>query len=97
MTSRSLLDDPEKAALAWARYRRVMQWMTLVTFTLVAGSLWVLYRGDGTVSIDGYIAAAFGVAGMMLLSSAVMGFIFLTKRKKSGAVPLELPDDDREG
>lgn len=96
MTQRSLLDDPEKAALVLGRYRRIMQWMTLVTVTLVAGSLWVMYRSKGTVSIDLYITAAFGVAGVMLLGSAVLGYVFLIRKTSSDQPSSDLPQDERE-
>lgn len=78
MIPRSPLDDPQKAAYAWARYRRIMRWMMLVTVTLVIGALWVLYRSNGMVSIHLYIAAALGIGGTMLLTSALMGLIFLS-------------------
>ena len=78
MIPRSPLDDPEKAAHAWARYRRIMRWMMLVTVTLVLGSLWVLYKHNGMVSIHLYIAAAIGIGFTMLLTSALMGLIFLS-------------------
>ncbi|MET1756897.1 hypothetical protein ABVV53_15755 [Novosphingobium sp. RD2P27] len=78
MVPRSPLDDPEKAAHAWARYRRIMRWMMLLTVTLVVGSLWVLYRSNGLVSIHMYIAAALGIGFTMLLTSALMGLLFLS-------------------
>src|SRR5690606_10804157 len=36
MTSRSPLDDPDKAAFAWGRYKRLMRAMVLVTLVVVA-------------------------------------------------------------
>jgi hypothetical protein len=78
MMRRSPLEDPEKAAHAWARYRRIMRWMMLLTVTLVLSSLWVLYRSNGMVSIHLYIAAALGIGFTMLLTSALMGLIFLS-------------------
>ena len=78
MIPRSPLDDPEKAAFAWARFRRIMRWMMLVTVTLVVGSLWVLYKSNGMVSIHMYIAAALGIGFTMLLTSALMGLMFLS-------------------
>lgn len=78
MPSRSPLDDPRVAAFAWARYRRLMRWMMLVTITLVIGALVVLYRKNGLVSIHLYIATALGIAFAMLLTSALMGLVFLS-------------------
>ncbi len=78
MRRKSPLEDPEIAAFAWARYRRLMRWMMLVTLTLVIGSLVVLYRENGMVSIHLYIASALGIALVMLLASALMGLVFLS-------------------
>jgi hypothetical protein len=78
MIPRSPLDDPAKAAHAWARYLRVMRWMMTVTVGLVAGSVILLYRSNGMVSIHFYIATALGVGFTMLLASALMGLVFLS-------------------
>ena len=75
---RSPLDDPEAAAHAWARYRRVMRWMMLLTITMVLGAVTVLYRENGLVSIHFYIATALGIGLTMLLASALMGLVFLS-------------------
>lgn len=78
MIPRSPLDDPHNAAYAWARYRRIMFWMMLVTLGLVAGAMWILYRSNGMVSIHLYIGTALGIGFTMLLTSALMGLIFLS-------------------
>jgi hypothetical protein len=78
MTRRSPLDDPARAALAWARFLRVMRWMMTVTVGLVVGSIILLYRSNGMVSIHFYIATALGVGFTMLLASALMGLAFLS-------------------
>jgi hypothetical protein len=78
MGAKSPLDDPHFAAFAWARFRRVMRWMMLVTLTMVVGALVMLYRENGLVSIHLYIAAALGISFTMLLMSALMGLLFLS-------------------
>jgi len=79
MTSRSPLDDPRVAAFAWARYRRLMRWMMLVTVTMVIGAFVALYRAnEGLVSVHFYIATALGIGFAMLLMSALMGLVFLS-------------------
>lgn len=78
MIPRSPLDDPHNAAYAWARYRRIMRWMMLLTLTLVGGAMWILYRSNGMVSIHLYIGTALGIGATMLLTSALMGLIFLS-------------------
>ncbi|MFC0206211.1 hypothetical protein [Novosphingobium soli] len=74
----SPLEDPAKAAHAWARYRRIMRWMMTITVGLVVGSVILLYRSNGMVSIHFYIATALGVGFTMLLASALMGLVFLS-------------------
>ncbi|MBT0668875.1 hypothetical protein HT136_10905 [Novosphingobium profundi] len=96
MARPSPLDDPEKAAHAWARYLRIMRWMMLVTVGLVVAAIVLLYRSNGAVSIHFYIASALGVGFTMLLASALMGLAFLssgTGHDEAVADPLE---DERD-
>lgn len=78
MIPRSPLDDPATAAFAWARFRRLMWLMLSLTITMVIGACVVLYRENGFVSIHFYIATALGIGFMMLLTSALMGLVFLS-------------------
>jgi len=78
MTGRSPLEEPDKAAHAWARYRRLMRGMALFTVTTVCVVLTVLYLREGMVSIHFYIATALGVGVAMMLMSALMGLVFLS-------------------
>jgi hypothetical protein len=78
MIPKSPLEDPETAAFAWARYRRLMRWMMLVTVTMVIGASVALYRSNGFVSVHFYIATALGIGFAMLLMSALMGLVFLS-------------------
>lgn len=97
MLPRSPLDDPEFAAFAWARYRRLMRWMMLITVTMVVGSLVVLYRTNGLVSIHFYIATALGVGFAMLLMSALMGLVFLSNGTGHDDAVIDPLDDDQKG
>ena len=97
MVPKSPLDDPETAAFAWARFRRLMRWMVLVTLTVIAVAVTLLYRSNGFVSIHFYIATALGIGVAMLLMSALMGLVFLssgTGHDDSIVDPLE---DERQG
>lgn len=78
MTKRSPLDDPQTAAYAWARFRRIMGWMFVVTLTTVVGALTVLYKQEGMVSVHFYIAIAVGMSFAMLLTAGLMGLVFLS-------------------
>ena len=78
MSHKSPFDSPETAAFVWARFRRLMRWMFLVTVTVVIGALTVLYKQEGMVSIHFYIAVAIGISFAMLLMAALMGLVFLS-------------------
>ena len=78
MSRKSPLDDPETAAFAWARYRRIMRFMFLLTLGVVAIALALLYDGEGEQTVHYYIAVALGIGFTMLLGSALMGLVFLS-------------------
>lgn len=78
MIPKSPLDDPENAAHAWARYRRIMRLMMMVTVGVVILAVAALYSQHGMVSIHYYIAVALGIGFTMLLGSALMGLVFLS-------------------
>lgn len=97
---RSPLDDPQTAAYAWARYKRIMRLMLAVTLLMVAGSFVALYRQNGLISAHLYIAAAIGIGFTMLLGSALMGLVFLssgTGHDEAIADPLADEDDRSRG
>lgn len=78
MPLRSPLDDPRNSDYAWARYRRLMMFMGLVSVSVSAVVLVYLYRTVGMVSIHYYIAAFLGITLMMMLMAALMGLTFLS-------------------
>jgi len=78
MIPRSPLDDPDTAAHAWARYKRLMRFMMVITLIMVGGSFVALYREDGMVSAHFYVATGLMVGFAMLLMSALMGLVFLS-------------------
>ncbi|MCP5395713.1 MAG: hypothetical protein H6918_03080 [Sphingomonadaceae bacterium] len=78
MIPKSPLEDPEKAAHAWARYMRLMRFMFLATIGVVILAVAVLYKQNGFVSVHYFIAAALGIGFTMLLTSALMGLMFLS-------------------
>jgi hypothetical protein len=96
MVSRSPLDDPEKAAFAWARYRGLMRLMLGVTIAIVAAAMLLLYKTNGMVSVHMYIAAALGVGFTMLLASALMGLVFLSSGTGHDDAIIDLIEDERE-
>ena len=78
MSRPSPLDDPQAAAFAWKRWRRMMALMGAVTAVVVAGALAWFWSSGEPVSIHFYIAVALGIAATMLLTGALMGLIFLS-------------------
>ena len=95
MLPRSPLDDPETAAFAWARYKRVMRIMVAVTLAVVSAAFAVLYYYNGLVSVHFYIATALGVGASMLLMSALMGLVFLSSATGHDEVLSERDDQAR--
>lgn len=78
MARKSPLDDPEKAAFAWARFRRLMRFMLLLTIGIVGIALALLSQSEDPVSVHFYIAVALGIGFTMLLTAALMGLVFLS-------------------
>ena len=78
MVGKSPLDDPENAAHAWARYRRIMKLLLAVTVGTVALALALLYLYNGAISVHFYIAVALGISFTMLLGGGLMGLVFLS-------------------
>lgn len=72
------LDDPDYAKFAWGRYWRIMRWMglaSLLCVALVVGFVWALH---GMPSVHLMIATALGVGLTALLTSALMGLMFMS-------------------
>lgn len=99
MIPRSPLDDPDNAAHAWARYKRLMRFMMGVTVGVVIIAMALLYHNNGFVSVHFYIATALGIGFAMLLMSALMGLVFLssgTGHDDAIIDPLEDQRDERK-
>ena len=78
MPPKSPLDDPEKAAFAWARYKRIMRFMLLLTILVVGAAMLAIFWSEAEVSPHFFIAVALGIGMTMLLASALMGLVFLS-------------------
>ena len=74
----SPLDDPESAAFAWGRFKRIMKFMAGVTAVIVIAAVGYLWFTVGDVPIHYYIATALGIGFSMLLMSALMGLVFMS-------------------
>ena len=96
MAPKSPLDDPEKAAFAWARYKRIMRFMFALTLLVVGGAMVAIFWSEAEVSPHFFIAVGLGIGMTMLLASALMGLVFLsngTGHDESIHNPLD--DEDR--
>lgn len=95
MVKKSPLDDPVNAAHAWARYRKIMRLLMSVTVATVLVAVALLYVYQGAISVHFYIAAALGIAFMMLLGGGLMGLAFLSNGTgHDESVDNKLPDAD---
>lgn len=92
MVYKSPLDDPENAAFAWARFRRIMRVMMGLTIGVVLIAFALIYKSEIGVSVHFYIAVALGLGLSMLLISALMGLVFLS----SGTGHDEAIDNDND-
>ena len=78
MKSAQALDDPEIAATAWARYRRLMIWMALGAAICVALAILALWHWTGPMPLHMIIATSAGVFCTFMLGTGLMGLLFLS-------------------
>lgn len=76
--SDSPLDNPEIARHAWARYKRLLKLWGLATLVTCVGVVVALAREFGLPSIHLYIASVLGISGVIMLTVALMGLVFLS-------------------
>jgi hypothetical protein len=72
------LDDPDYAAFAWARYRRLLGWMALATVLIVAIAVGLLDLWYGPLSWIAILAAIGGFGATVMMAAALMGLVFLS-------------------
>lgn len=78
MTRKRALDDPEIAATAWGRFRRLIGWMALAGACCVAAALLLLRWWTGPMPIHMIIATALGVWLTFMLGTGLMALVFLS-------------------
>lgn len=96
---RNRLSDPAYAAFAWARYRRIMRWVVLVSILSVVAAILYL-RADGSpLTAAALIATTAGVVFSVLLAGALMGLIFLSSGTghDEDVAHLDKPGDEQPG
>ena len=72
--------DLERAASAWARYKKMMRWMVLASVVTVLLSLIYLKSFGDPVPIHMVIATIAGVGLTVLVGTGLMGLVFLSNR-----------------
>tara|TARA_Y100000815_G_scaffold272125_1_gene300311 strand:+ start:1655 stop:1984 length:330 start_codon:yes stop_codon:yes gene_type:complete len=96
LTRKSPLDDPENAAFAWARYRRIMRFMFALTLLVVGAAMVAIFWSEAEVSPHFFVAVALGIGMTMLLASALMGLVFLSNGSgHDESIHNPLDDDER--
>jgi len=79
MIKPSPLDNGDTSKVAWARYRRLMKGMALVSLLAVDGALgWLRFTMGDALTLHMMIATAAGVGLSVLLGAALMGLVFLS-------------------
>ncbi len=78
MTPFSALDDPDYAAFAWARYRRLMRGMTLFSALAAAAVLAYLHYTEPYLPPLIMVMIFVGLLVTLLLTAALMGLVFLS-------------------
>lgn len=72
------LDDPDYAAFAWARYRRMLGWMALAAVIAVSIAIYILDQVYGPLSRVAILAAIGGFGATIMMAAALMGLVFLS-------------------
>ena len=72
--------DFQRAAEAWARYKRMMKWMALAAVLTVLAALAWLARNGEPMPIHLIVATAAGVGLSVLVGTGLMGLVFLSNR-----------------
>lgn len=78
MRNRQGLDNPQIAAIAWARFRRIMAWMALGGAICVGLALVALRFWAGPMPIHMILATVIGVWLTFMLGTGLMALVFLS-------------------
>lgn len=78
MSDKQGLDNPQIAAIAWARFRRIMLWMALGGAVCVGVALLCLRLWAGPMPIHMILATILGVWLTFMLGTGLMALVFLS-------------------
>lgn len=72
--------DYERAATAWARYKKMMTWMVLASAVTAGLALIYLWQSGETMRLHMVVATIAGVGLTVLVGTGLMGLVFLSNR-----------------
>ena len=78
MTQPRGLSDPDYAAFAWGRFRRILRWMAVLAAAFIAGAIVVLDKVYGPLGWVAILAVIGGAGGSIMLAAVLMGLVFLS-------------------
>ncbi|EZP71845.1 hypothetical protein BV96_01975 [Sphingomonas paucimobilis] len=78
MRDKQGLDDPQIAAAAWGRFRRIMLWMALGGAACVGLALIALRLWAGPMPLHMILATIIGVWLTFMLGTGLMALVFLS-------------------
>ena len=78
VTRKRALDDPEIAAVAWGRFRRLLGWMAVAGLACVGVALALLRWWTGPMPIHMIIATAAGIWFTFMLGTGLMALVCLS-------------------
>ena len=78
MTQPRGLSDPDYAAFAWGRFRRILRWMAVLAAVFIAGAIVVLDKVYGPLGWVAILAVIGGAGGSIMLAAVLMGLVFLS-------------------
>ena len=85
----------DRAAVAWARYKRLMSWMAIAAVVAVLLALIYLKSEGRPVPIHMMIATIAGVGLSVLLGTALMGLVFFSNASGHDDNATGRDNDDR--
>ena len=86
----------ERAAIAWARYKRMMTWMVLAAAVTAGLALLYLWMSGGPLPLHMVVATIAGVGLTVLVGTGLMGLVFLSNRTGHDEDAAGGRQDDRE-
>lgn len=88
------LSDPDYAAYAWGRYKRLMWWMAGASLLATLAGLGVLWWRQGPLPWLFMLFTAGGIFLSVMLAAALMGLVFLSSGTGHDEQIQDLSEDD---